>query len=59
MEKTFKYYGAHIWNLFHNDIKNSTTIDNFNLLFKSWDGPKYQSIMCNALKYPCTCLYIL
>ncbi len=30
MSKTFKYYGAHIWNLLPNDIKNSTIIiDNF------------------------------
>ncbi len=27
-KNTFKYYGAYIWNLLPNDIKNSTTIDN-------------------------------
>ncbi len=39
-KNTFKYYGAHIWNLLPNDIKNSTTIDNFKLLLKSWEANK-------------------
>ncbi len=34
---TFKYDGAHIRNLLPNDIKNSTTIENFKLLLlKAW-----------------------
>ncbi len=58
-KQTFKYYGALIWNLLPNDISNSTTIDNFKLLLKVWEGPKCQCIMCNALKYHCTFWYIL
>ncbi len=33
--KIIKYYGAHIWKLLPNDIKNSTTIDNFKLFIKN------------------------
>ncbi len=37
MANTFKYYGAHIWNLVPNAIsKNSTTINNFKLSLKVW-----------------------
>ncbi len=35
LQKTFKYYDSHIWNLLPNDIKNSTIIDNFKLLLKA------------------------
>ncbi len=46
----FKYYGAHIWNLLPDDIKNSTTIDNFRLLLKTWEGSKCYCIICNAIE---------
>lgn len=45
-----KYYDAYIWNILPNDAKNSTMIDNINLLLKAWEGSKCQSVMCNILK---------
>ncbi len=48
-KNTFKYYGAHIWNLLPNHIKLSTDIECFKSLINAWEGPKCQCNMCNAL----------
>ncbi len=48
-KNTLKYYGTHIWNLLPNEIKTCTNIDKFKSLLKSWEGPKCQITMCNAL----------
>ncbi len=45
----FKYYGTHIWNLLHNDLKNSTNVSSFKDLIKAWEGPQCQCFMCGAL----------
>ncbi len=47
---TFKNYGSLIWNLLPNEIKSCTELDKFKSLLKSWEGPKCQYTMCNALK---------
>ena len=48
-KNTFKYYGAHIWNVLPNNIKTCTDIVKFKSLLKTWEGPKCQCVMCNAL----------
>jgi hypothetical protein len=48
-KSTFKYYGGHIWNGLPNEIKTSTDIDQFKSLLRTWEGPKCQCTMCNAL----------
>ncbi len=48
-EKTFSYYGTHIWNSIPNNIKESTSLDNFKTMLKVWEGPKCQCSMCNVL----------
>ncbi len=53
-KKTFSYYGTHIWNSLPNNIKESTSIDNFKTMLKAWEGPKCQCSMCNVLsKFYC------
>ncbi len=49
MEKTFKYYGTHIWNLLPNNLKNSTNISSFKDLIKAWEEVQCQCLMCGAL----------
>ncbi len=48
-KKTFSYYGTHIWNSLPNNIKESTSLDNFKSMLKAWEGPKCQYNMCNVL----------
>ncbi len=48
-KKTFSYYGTHIWNSLPNNIKESTSLDNFKTMLKACEGPKCQCSMCNAL----------
>ncbi len=45
----FLNYGTHIWNLLPNEIKTCKDIHKFKSLLKSWEGPKCQCTMCNAL----------
>ncbi len=48
-KNTFKNNGTYIWNLLSNEIKTCTDIDKCKSLLKSWEGPKCQCTMCNAL----------
>ncbi len=48
-KNTFKYYGAHIWNLLPNRIKETADILSFKNLIMTWEGPKCQCDMCNIL----------
>ncbi len=43
-KNTFKYYGAHIWNLLQYEIKVTADILSFKSLIMTWEGPKCQ---CN------------
>ena len=38
--KSFKDYGAKIWNLLPASCKGATSLDEFKVLIKSWNGPK-------------------
>ncbi len=56
---TFEYYySAHIWNLRHNNINNSTEFDHFNLLTTAWKGLSCQYVVCTAFSVSCTLEYI-
>ncbi len=46
---TFSYYGTHTWNSLPNNIKESTSLNNFKTMLKAWEGPKCQCSMCNVL----------
>ena len=46
-KNTFRYHGAHMWNLLPSEVKSCTTIDNFKLMLEAWDGPKCQCSMCS------------
>ncbi len=48
-KKTLSYYVTHIWNSLPNNIKESTSLDNFKTMLKEWEGPKCQCNMCNNL----------
>ncbi len=39
-KNTFKYYGAHIWNLLPNEIMETSDILSFKSLIMTWEGPK-------------------
>ncbi len=38
--KQIKFNGTYIWDLLPTNIKNSTTINNFQLILKAWEGRK-------------------
>ncbi len=46
---TLKMYESQIRNLLPNETKLYTVFDKFKSLLKSWEGPKCQCTMCNAL----------
>ncbi len=48
-KKTFSYYGTHIWNSLPNNIKESTSLNNYKTILKVWEGPKSHCSMCNVL----------
>ncbi len=48
-KKTFSYYRTHIWNSLPNNIKESTSLNNYKTILKVWEGPKCQCSMCNVL----------
>ncbi len=48
-KKTFSYSGTHIWNSLPNNIKESTSLDNFKTMLKTWEVPKCQYSMWNVL----------
>ncbi len=45
-KNSFTYFGSHIWNLLPNKIKSCTTIDDFKILIKAWEGPNCQCSIC-------------
>ena len=44
--KSFKYYGAKIWNSLPNTCNLAISADDFKALIKSWDGPKCSCSVC-------------
>ncbi len=49
MVHTLKYYGAYIWNLLPNEIKETADILSFKSLIMTWEGSKCHCNMCNIL----------
>ncbi len=48
-KKTFGYYETHTWNSLPNNKKQSTSLDDFKIMLKAWEGSKCQCSMCNVL----------
>ena len=45
--KSFKSYGAKIWNILPTSCKANISLDEFKTLIKSWDGPKCECSVCD------------
>ena len=45
--KSFKSYGAKIWNILPTSYKADISLDEFKSLIKSWDGPKCKCSVCD------------
>ena len=48
-ERSFKYYGAHVWNHIPVEIKAAKNITTFKKLVRAWKGPRCQCNLCNTL----------
>ena len=46
--KSFRNYGAKIWNLLPNNYKSAVSLGDFKTIIKSWNGPNCQCSVCNA-----------
>ena len=44
--KSFKSYGAEIWNNLPSSFKANISLDEFKTIIKSWDGPKCKCSVC-------------
>ena len=44
--KSFKDYGAKIWNSLPNSCKSAISVEHFKVLIKSWNGPKCSCSVC-------------
>jgi hypothetical protein len=49
-QRSFRYYGAHVWNDVPAEIKAAENIGVFKRLIKLWNGPSCQCNMCNVLR---------
>ena len=49
-QRSFRYYGAHVWNDVPAEIKAAANIGVFKRLIKLWNGPSCQCNMCNVLR---------
>ena len=45
--KSFKSYGAKIWNNLPTSFKANISLDEFKTIIKSWDGPKCKCSVCD------------
>ena len=45
--KSFKSYGAKIWNNLLTSFKANISLDEFKTIIKSWDGPKCKCSVCD------------
>ena len=48
-KKSFKYYGAHVWNHIPAEIKATNNITTFKKLIRIWKGPRCQCNLCKTL----------
>ncbi len=46
--KSFRYYGAHIWNNVPSHIKCAPTLKSFKDLIRSWSGLSCSCVLCKA-----------
>ncbi len=46
---TSAYYGNHIWNALHNQVKERTDLRSFKSPPKTWEGPNCQCNKCDVL----------
>ena len=45
--KSFRNYGAKIWNLLPNNCKSAVSLDDFKNMIKSWNGPSCKCSVCS------------
>ena len=45
--KSFRNYGAKIWNLLPNNCKSAVSLDDFKNMIKSWNGPSCKCPVCS------------
>ena len=45
--KSFKSYGAKIWNILPISFKADISLNEFKTMIKSWDGPKCKCSVCD------------
>ena len=45
--KSFRNYGAKIWNLLPNNCKSAVLLDDFKKMIKSWNGPSCKCPVCS------------
>ena len=50
--KSFRSYGAKIWNHLPVSFKARISLDEFKTLIKSWDGPKCKCSVCALYTWP-------
>ena len=51
-KNTFSYYGAHIWNLLPNNLKEEANdIETFKRMISAWQGPNCNCSMCSFVYY--------
>ena len=50
--KSFKDYGAKIWNSLPNSCKSAISVKDFKVLIKSWNGPKCSCSVCLLFTWP-------
>lgn len=48
-QRSFRYYGAHVWNDVPAEIKAATNISIFKRLIKMWNGPSCQCNLCSMI----------
>ena len=48
-KRSFRYYGAHLWNTLPVHVKGATDLNIFKTLVKQWNGPNCQCTVCTAI----------
>ena len=56
--KSFKDYGANIWNSLPNSCKSAILVEDLNMLIKSWNGPKCSCSVCLLFTWPKCYIFI-
>ena len=56
--KSFKSYGAKIWNILPRSFKADISLNEFKTMIKSWNGPKCKCSVCDIYTSPSLHIYI-